>query len=92
MTVQHKGKVFKAGNSAAVRLPKDVAYALGTEITIERRGDTVTIKPRVDYEAALANNRALVEELRAIWAEVGGPPTTVGKREPVEAPDRPGLN
>ena len=90
MTVQYKGKVFKAGNSATVRLPKDVAFALGTEITIERTGDTITIKPAIDREAALANNRALVSEIRAIWEAAGGPPPPE-LRDPDIFPDRPGL-
>ena len=91
MTAQYKGKVFKAGNSAGVRLPKDIAFALGTEITIERRGDTITVKPAVDREAALANNRALVEEIRAIWDRHGGAPPVPQEREADIFPDRPGL-
>lgn len=89
MTTQYKSKVFKAGNSAAVRLPRDVAFALGTELTIERCGDTVTIRPVNDAEAALANNRALVEELRAIWADA--PHREVEVRQAPIAPFRHGL-
>lgn len=69
MTVQHKGKVFKAGNSAAVRLPKDVAFALGTDITIERRGDVVTIRPSDDKDAVRRGHQELAKELEAIWAD-----------------------
>lgn len=89
MTVQHKGKVFKAGNSAAVRLPKDVAFALGTDITIERQGDTVTIKPSVDKEAIRRGYQELAEELKAIWADY--PNREVEKRQQPIAPYRRGL-
>lgn len=89
MTAQYKGKVFKAGNSATVRLPKNIAFALGTEVTIERTGDTITVKPAVNREIALANNRALAEEIRAIWADM--PDRTVEKRQAPVAPYRPGL-
>ena len=65
------------------------AFAFGTEVTIERRGDTVTIRPVVDAEAALANNRALVEEIRAIWADA--PYREVEKRQAPIAPYRRGL-
>jgi antitoxin VapB len=89
MTEQYKGKVFKAGNSAAVRLPKDVAFALGTEITVERTGDTVTIRPAVNPEAVRTRNQRLAEALRAAWADA--PYREVEVREPDIFPDRPGL-
>ena len=89
MTAQYRSKVFKTGNSAAVRQPKDVAFALGTELTIERKGNVVTIRPSDDAEAALANNRALAEEILAIWADA--PFREVEKRQQPIAPFRRGL-
>ncbi len=89
MAAQYKGKVFKVGNSANVRLPKDVAFALGTEVTIERIGDTITVKPAVDPEAALRRNQTLAAALRAVWADASH--REVGTREPFEMPVRPGL-
>lgn len=85
MTAQYKSKVFKAGNSAAVRLPKDTAFALGTEITIERQGDTVTIKPAVDREAGKRRVQAMIAALDAL-----PPVTRFQEREPFEAPERDG--
>ena len=41
----YEGKVFKSGNSAAVRLPKDVAFALGTSVAIEREGECGPMLP-----------------------------------------------
>lgn len=90
MTEQYRGKVFKAGNSAAIRLPKDVAYALGTELTIERRGDVLTIRPVEDKEAIRRDLQTLFDELDAIWAKAGGPPPRE-ERDPDIFPDRPGL-
>lgn len=92
------GRVFRSGDSAAVLLPDEVAFALGTEVCIERRGDSVIIRPRtaiaswreISSEEALANNRALVEETRAIWDAAGGPPPPQ-KRDADIFPDRPGL-
>jgi len=86
----YTGKVFKAGNSAAVRLPKDVAFALGTEITIAREGDTVTIKPLRDADEQRRRNAEMVDRIRAIWDAAGGPPEPE-KRDPDIFPDRPGL-
>ena len=38
-------KLFRHGGSQAVRLPKDFRFE-GTEVTIERRGEEVVLKPR----------------------------------------------
>jgi antitoxin VapB len=43
-------KIFTTGRSQAVRLPK--AYRFGTkEVTIERQGDAVILRPKFDDEA-----------------------------------------
>jgi antitoxin VapB len=90
MTVQYKSKVFKAGNSAAFRLPKDIAFALGTELTIERQGDVVTIKPARDEAEEARAFRIMLDEIDAIWTAAGGPPPRE-VRDPDIFPDRPGL-
>lgn len=38
-------KVFNAGNSQAVRLPKDFAYPTGTQLILTKENDVVTIRP-----------------------------------------------
>lgn len=84
-----KGKVFKSGNSAAVRLPKELGFEPGTEVTIEKSGLGLTIRPAVDPEAALRKNQALAAALRAAWADA--PYREVEVRDPDIFPDRPGL-
>lgn len=79
-------KTFKSGNSIAVRLPKEIAFAPDTQVVIERKGDVLTIRPAVDPAEEKRKLLALVEALRAI-----GPPDEIEKREPIEFPDRPGL-
>jgi antitoxin VapB len=39
-------KLFKHGGSQAVRLPKAFRFK-GTEVIIEKRGDTVVLRPKV---------------------------------------------
>lgn len=39
-------RVFKSGNSQAVRIPRELAYEdIGQEVEVERKGDTLTIRP-----------------------------------------------
>jgi antitoxin VapB len=39
-------RVFKSGNSQAVRIPRELAFDdTSQEVEIERRGDTLTIRP-----------------------------------------------
>lgn len=39
-------RIFKSGNSLAVRIPKELAFADATlEVEIERKGDTLVIRP-----------------------------------------------
>lgn len=94
------GKVFRNGNSFAVELPDQVALSLGPDVSIEARGDEVIIRrrkqPKADWrnvspEEALANNRALAADLRAIWADYDGPRPTAEPRDRDVFPDRPGL-
>lgn len=42
----HKTRIFKNGNSQAVRIPADLAYEqTDMELEIERRGDEIRIRP-----------------------------------------------
>ncbi|HVQ08671.1 MAG TPA: AbrB/MazE/SpoVT family DNA-binding domain-containing protein [Allosphingosinicella sp.] len=79
-------KVFKSGNSVAVRLPKEIAFAPGTDVVVERTGDVVTIRPKLDPAEEKRKVLELVEALRALPK-----PPYVEKRVPIEFPDRPGL-
>jgi antitoxin VapB len=72
-------RVFKSGNSQAVRLPKEFRVS-GSELEIFRRGDELVLREKrrsgeAIYEAALALSEAL------------------GGEEPDDPPpeDRPGL-
>jgi antitoxin VapB len=73
-------RVFKSGNSQAVRIPAELAFADGTgELSIARVGDVITIFPlRQDLKAAVAALRALPK------------PPAVEVRSPVDIPDRGG--
>ena len=90
MTTQYKGKVFKSGNSAAVRLPKDVAVALGTDVTIERMGGAVIIRAKEDPDQVRRDLQAMFDDIDAIWAEHGGSPSIEPRQQPI-SPNRPGL-
>ncbi len=56
-----KTRVFKSGNSQAVRIPAELAYAdMSQELTITRMGDVITIYPAArGMAAAVALLRAL---------------------------------
>jgi antitoxin VapB len=60
-------KVFKSGNSLAVRLPRDIAPPEGTEVQVLRKGESLIVRPvRLDMKAlvsrlALAPTPAPVE-------------------------------
>jgi antitoxin VapB len=71
-------KVFKSGNSQAVRIPAEFAYAdTDAPFEITRAGDVITIYP------ARQNLRAMVAELRKLPR-----PETPEVREPIEMPER----
>ena len=73
-------RTFRSGNSAAVRLPKEVAYAGGVEVTIVRSGDVLTIYPK----------RASVAEMLERLAQLPAP-GAVEARDVKSLPERPGL-
>ena len=74
-------RAFKSGNSQAVRIPADLAYAdIGQDLRITRSGDVLTIVPaRLSLRASVAALRALPK------------PPKVEMREPIELPDRDNL-
>jgi antitoxin VapB len=54
-------RAFKSGNSQAVRIPAEMAYAdTNQELTITRMGDVITIYP------ARGSMKDMVERLRAM--------------------------
>ena len=86
MTKPIQTRTFKSGNSVAVRLPKGFAIPAGTEVELDKAGDTVTIRlTRNEAEA----RRRMLEALDALKA-LPKPPR-IQEREPLEFPDRPGL-
>jgi antitoxin VapB len=73
-----KTRVFKSGNSQAVRLPAEIAYAdMDIELEIQRTGDVVTIHP------ARPSLKDMVATLRNMPK-----PGRVEKREPIDVPVR----
>lgn len=83
----HETRTFKSGNSEAVRLPREFAFGSGTPVTIERTGDTLTIRPLVDPERERRELDRLLDDMLAI----GAPPDGVQTRVPFDWVDRPGL-
>lgn len=73
-------RIFKSGNSQAVRIPAELAYAdSNLDVTITRMGDVITIYPvRDSLKDAVAALRRLPT------------PSEVEVREPVEVPERRG--
>jgi antitoxin VapB len=74
-------RAFKSGNSQAVRIPAEIAYAdTRVELTITRNGDVITIYPK-----RIGSMAEMVAALRALPT-----PSEVEVREPIELPDREG--
>ena len=71
-------RAFRSGNSQAVRIHVELAYADSSlEPTITRRGEVITIFPlRRDLKRAVAALRSMPK------------PAAVEQREPIELPDR----
>ena len=83
----HDTKTFKSGNSEAVRIPKELAFGIGRELSIERVGDRLVLSPKADAAA----ERRKVDELLDALAAIGRPADGVQARPEFEAPERPGL-
>ena len=73
-------RTIRSGNSQAVRLPKEVAFAEETELTLVRSGDVLTIYPA----------RGTVQDLVARLADLPKP-SAVEVRDDEDLPERPGL-
>ena len=50
-------KVFRSGNSQAVRLPKDFRFTVD-EVEVSREGDAVILRPRAETHVAWGALRA----------------------------------
>ncbi len=73
-------RVFRSGNSEAVRLPKDVAFGRDIEVTIVRSGDVLTITPKRPTVAEMLRK---LDELPV--------PNDIEERDADIWPERPGL-
>jgi antitoxin VapB len=73
-------RTFQSGNSEALRLPREVAYGPGVEVTIVRSGDVMTVYPK---RQSIAEMIRRLNELPA--------PGEIQERDVIEAPERPGL-
>jgi antitoxin VapB len=80
MMTAHTTRTFKSGNSQAVRLPKAVAFPPGTELSVVRVGDVVTLRP---VEDKIARMWALLDSLPK--------PSYVEERDVEEIPEPKGL-
>ncbi len=71
-------RVFKSGNSQAVRIPVELAFEdISQDLTITRLGDVITITPA---KASLAQAVAALREL--------GRPPAMARCEAIELPVR----
>ena len=70
-------RAFRSGNGQAVRIPAEMAFEDGQELTIERSGDVVVIRPmHGKMQEALAKLRSLPK------------PALIEAYEPIEMPER----
>jgi antitoxin VapB len=71
-------RAFKSGDSQAVRIPAEIAYAdTDIELTVTRLGDVITIFPA---------RRSLADAVAALRAVPK--PSARDKREPIGMPER----
>lgn len=77
----YRTKVFRAGNSDALRLPKEVTPGPDVEMEIIKQGDVLTVRP-----VRKMTPQELVAALRAMPK-----PTSVEKRDKIVFPRRKGL-
>ena len=77
-----KAKTFRNGNSEAVRIPREMAFGEGVELTLERCGDVLTLYPT----RKTVSGAELVAALDALPA-----PDYVEVRDVEPLPERPGL-
>jgi antitoxin VapB len=77
-------KVFRSGNSQAVRLPRDFRFDV-EEVEVSREGDAVILRPPAASKARWAS-------LRAALARGVSDDFLAGGREQPEAQGRPALD
>ncbi len=75
-------KVFRSGNSEAIRIPKSMAFGADIDVTISRVGDALWIRPK-------AQRPSLSDMATTLLAM--GPLSEIETRQPDVWPDRPGL-
>ena len=78
----YRSKIFRAGNSDALRLPRELTPGTDVEVEITKQGDLLTVRPvkkRMTPQELVAALRALPK------------PTRIQKREKILFPDRKGL-
>lgn len=69
-------KIFRSGNSLAVRLPRDIAFDEGTEVVVRRQGASIIVTP-------------LRLNMAALVARLGGaPPPAAFQRPEFKPPKR----
>jgi antitoxin VapB len=72
-------RAFKSGNSQAIRIPADMAYAdMSVELTVRRDGDVITIQPK----------RRDLREVVALLRQMPKLDIPEEPRDPIELPDR----
>lgn len=80
MTIPHRTKPFKSGNSQAVRLPKALAFPEGTELEMVREGAKIVLSPM------FAQCQDRLSELSKLPR-----PTSYLARDSEDLPEREGL-
>jgi antitoxin VapB len=73
-------RIFRSGNSEAIRLPKGIAFGKEMEVTIVRSGDVLTIYPK---RMSLREMLKRLDELPV--------PDRIEERDSDIFPERPGL-
>jgi antitoxin VapB len=58
MAMRKKTKLFMSGNSQAVRIPREFQLE-GTEVEIQRRGNTLVIRPKKQMWQPLIDSLAM---------------------------------
>lgn len=77
-------KVFRSGNSQAVRLPRDFRFDVD-EVEVSREGDAVILRPKPDTSRPWASLRAAID--RGVSSDF-----MAAGREQGEDQDRPDLD
>lgn len=82
--IEIESKTFKSGNSVALRLPKELGFDEGVEVTLRKVGDTLEVTPK-------QRQRMTPAELVAKLREIGPPPGPKFRRQRIVPPKREGL-